>query len=95
MFIGIYTEPLNSRNSKYKGLYRLNIPSEYWTNKKYGRLYNLANWYIENSVEGSYFQYTEANCSILIELYVELSKYCKCADLIIFGNDIQKKIGAF
>lgn len=95
MYIGIYTEPYNTVNYKYRGIYRLNIPVEYWTNKKYGKLYNLANWYVENSVECNYFPYTQANYNKLVELYSLLSKYCECIDLLVFGTDIPKDVGNF
>ncbi len=87
MYIGLYTEPIIS-DTKYKGLYRLNIPSEYWSEKKYGSLYDMSNWYINNSVDGFYFEFSDEIFEKLLKLQQKLHENKCNADLIIFGDNI-------
>ncbi len=94
VFIGIYTEPIIN-NARYRGLYRLNVPAEYWSEKKYGQLYEMSNWYINNAIDGFYFQYSKDVLNILINLSQKL-QINKCPnDLIIFGDDFNSDSAQF
>jgi hypothetical protein len=95
MYIGIYTEPIHNTNRNYKGINRLNIPSEFWTNDEYGELYELSKWYVENSDEEVYCKYNNDNIKKIQKIFHMLEEHISEVDAIVFCETSEIYDGKF
>ena len=87
MNIGLYKEPTNLAQIKYRGIYRQNgIIDLFLEESNDSRFIKAMEWYFSKSREGFYLKYTERNETQLISLYGMLRNKNWDGELLLFTD---------